>query len=663
MAYPDDIDPRKTTIEDDNRATTVDRLYNAPTTLEILPSSDAPQTGNNSRATIYKEITQFQGYAIEKRLDSGGEADIYVVSKDNKNYILKLYHYSVNPKEDNLAKIRDISDKNPIHFVRLYDNGRSPELDQRAYEIMEYVENGSLDNYIQSGEARNFDFNTVVSQISEAIEVLRELRIVHSDIKPPNILVRSVSPLRLIISDFGISTMMNQHSIRLTTRKLSEYYAAPEQLSGHVTFKTDYWAMGMVLYEIIDGKNPFEGLNASTISYNLSTHKKIDMPKNADDRTQLLLKGLLTHDDKKRWGYDEVTRWLRGESPDQFSEHEEYQPAAPPPLFLEPFKFQDQNHDSLYDLAITMSSSDTNWQAAGRYLSSEYFTRTLKSRSDIDFDITNKLENITCDDSNEYVFRFIHTFNKDLPISYRGLALTSKNLLLAFSDNKADQKSAVKDFVDRTLNNRWDSLLGFIFQNNISKNNLFSTIDPIFISIVLLKYNQTFKFNVNNKTKLTELLMQAVTPKLYYWGFLDTPSVKQRTIKYKLNSPTFGANNGKILNVTLPWQLYCSLHENAEIPTKKDFLPTIPTNAVLPQGIAKLLRNIDTFGRGIRELKERITTNRLLIADELKLKPSSYNPANNVFNGPDTSYDQLLNYLRNTGFQSIFKKLSKYFFN
>jgi TPR repeat protein len=264
--------------------------------------------------TIYKNLTKFQGHPVIGLLSEGGEAELHILSTAEGERLLKLYRHGINPKQNLLDKIKNLSQDNPYNLVRIYESGINKDLN-RAYEIMEYVRDGSLDNYITTGEAKNFDFINVVYQISESIDILHKNDITHADIKPSNILIKSREPLTLILADFGISSIMYEYSIRKTNTKLSTRYAAPEQFLGKISRKSDYWAMGMVLLEILNGKEIFEGINPEgDFDFEKYYISLCDREYN-DPLINKLLKGLFTREFRERWGIDEVRSWLKDRSP------------------------------------------------------------------------------------------------------------------------------------------------------------------------------------------------------------------------------------------------------------------------------------------------------------------------------------------------------------
>ena len=255
-------------------------------------------------------LKTFKGWKIIKELPAiGGEADAFLIEKAGIVHFLKLYRKGVNPKIEVLQKIKELSEKIPEHIVRVYAVGFDEETG-RYYEVMEYAKYGNLR---EAYEKYNLKIEDVVRELGEAIHYLHQHNIIHRDIKPTNILVREIEPLDLILTDFGISSaVMEDVSKVLTTVKGTFQYSAPETFSGYFGKEIDWWSLGMIVYELLTGSNPFRGLSQQVIINKLIT-EDVPIPENIDDRYKLLLKGLLTRNPKKRWKWEEIERWLRGE--------------------------------------------------------------------------------------------------------------------------------------------------------------------------------------------------------------------------------------------------------------------------------------------------------------------------------------------------------------
>lgn len=132
--------------------------------------------------------------------------------------------------------------------------------DTHKYIVMEFLEGITLKDYLK--EKGKLDFNEAISyieQILSALEHAHSLEIVHRDIKPQNIILRSDK--RVTVTDFGIAKLPNSDTITLTDKAMGTvFYISPEQASGEPTdFRTDIYSVGIMLYEMVTGKLPFDG--------------------------------------------------------------------------------------------------------------------------------------------------------------------------------------------------------------------------------------------------------------------------------------------------------------------------------------------------------------------------------------------------------------------
>ncbi len=146
------------------------------------------------------------------------------------------------------------------NVVSIYDVGNEDDIE---YIVMEYVEGITLKQYLSTKS--NVTWKEAVdyaSQICSGLEHAHKKGIVHKDIKPENIIITKEGILK--ITDFGIAKALNQGTI--TTGGLtmgSVHYFSPEQARGGFTdAKTDLYSLGVLLYEMIAGKLPFEGDSA-----------------------------------------------------------------------------------------------------------------------------------------------------------------------------------------------------------------------------------------------------------------------------------------------------------------------------------------------------------------------------------------------------------------
>lgn len=198
------------------------------------------------------------------------------------------------------------------------------------YEVMEYCP-GTLE-FLIVGQAGVQLATTVLEQVSSALAGFQGTggeRLVHSDLKPSNILLRGRSPIDLVLADFGLTADLGPLSRVSNMGQGTIAYNAPELLR----FKTpaaDWWSLGMVMYQVLVGRSYFQRDDLSWIDdYTIqSTLLAGDVSLTALDtgtalgthteRWKHLLAGLLTRDTQHRWGAVEVRAWLAGENPPIF---------------------------------------------------------------------------------------------------------------------------------------------------------------------------------------------------------------------------------------------------------------------------------------------------------------------------------------------------------
>jgi serine/threonine-protein kinase len=133
--------------------------------------------------------------------------------------------------------------------------------------VMEWVDGQLLRNVVATGKLPTERATRIASRVCDALDYIHSHGVVHRDMKPENIMVNADDQIKLI--DFGIAA--NEGSRRLTFAKLSNVmgtpdYISPEQVKGkRGDGRSDIYAMGVMLYEMLTGKVPFTGNNAFLI--------------------------------------------------------------------------------------------------------------------------------------------------------------------------------------------------------------------------------------------------------------------------------------------------------------------------------------------------------------------------------------------------------------
>lgn len=150
------------------------------------------------------------------------------------------------------------------NIVSVYDVGNEEDME---YIVMEYVEGITLKQYLSAkGVLQWKEAVDYASQICAGLEHAHKKGIVHKDIKPENIMITKEGILK--ITDFGIAKAVNQGTIATGGLTMgSVHYFSPEQARGSfVDTKTDLYSLGVLLYEMIAGRLPFEGESAISVA-------------------------------------------------------------------------------------------------------------------------------------------------------------------------------------------------------------------------------------------------------------------------------------------------------------------------------------------------------------------------------------------------------------
>jgi len=208
-------------------------------------------------------------YRVLRRIGSGGMADVYCAEdlQLGRQIALKVLHGRFAADDEFVERFRreasSAAGLNYQHVVSIYDRG---EWDGTYYIAMEFLDGRSLKAIIQQeaplDPARAIDLTV---QVLRAARFAHRRGIIHRDLKPHNVIVDEEG--RAKVTDFGIaragaSDMTQTGSIMGTAQ-----YLSPEQAQGFaVSEPSDLYSVGIILYELLTGRVPFEGESAVTIA-------------------------------------------------------------------------------------------------------------------------------------------------------------------------------------------------------------------------------------------------------------------------------------------------------------------------------------------------------------------------------------------------------------
>ncbi len=211
-------------------------------------------------------------YDVERVLGHGGMATVYLAEdlKHHRKVAVKVLRpdlaATLGPDRF-LREIEIAAQLHHPHILPLYDSG---EADGILYYVMPFEEGQSLrDRLTKQGELPMAEAVHVLRNVADALAHAHQHGVVHRDIKPENILL---SGEHALVTDFGVAKAVSEATGRhqLTTAGVAlgtPAYMAPEQASGDPSIdrRADIYAVGVVAYELLTGRQPFTGTNAQQI--------------------------------------------------------------------------------------------------------------------------------------------------------------------------------------------------------------------------------------------------------------------------------------------------------------------------------------------------------------------------------------------------------------
>ena len=217
-------------------------------------------------------------YAIERELGEGGMATVYLAKdlKHNRSVALKVLKpelAAVVGAERFLAEITTTANLTHPHILPLHDSG---EADGFLFYVMPHIEGESLRERIDREKQLGVDDAVAIThKVADALDYAHGKGVVHRDIKPGNILLSERG--EPLIADFGIALAVAQAGGgRITETGLSlgtPHYMSPEQATGDrdVDPRSDVYALGCVLYEMLAGQPPFSAPTAQAVLVQILT--------------------------------------------------------------------------------------------------------------------------------------------------------------------------------------------------------------------------------------------------------------------------------------------------------------------------------------------------------------------------------------------------------
>ena len=200
-------------------------------------------------------------YEIIDQIGTGGMSDVYKAKDHTLGRYVAIKVLKAEFSEDMtfVTKFRTEAQSAAVlehpNIVNIYDVGSENGL---YYIVMEYVEGITLKTYIEKKGQLNYrETLSIAIQVARGIQAAHAKNIIHRDIKPQNIIISTDGKVK--VTDFGIARAVTEHTIHSDVMG-SVHYVSPEQArNGYVSNKSDIYSLGIVIYEMVSGRVPFDG--------------------------------------------------------------------------------------------------------------------------------------------------------------------------------------------------------------------------------------------------------------------------------------------------------------------------------------------------------------------------------------------------------------------
>jgi len=208
---------------------------------------------NNFRAPDF-----IPGYEIEHRLGGGAFGEVYKARKHSigKSYAIKFLKLDDGAQKDaverELEQVRHFASIDHPNLVTIEDMGSVLGV---PYLVMGYAGELTLGKRLSRGDLSRQEALSYFTQTCRGVLALHDRRLVHFDLKPSNVFLHGDVAR---VGDYGLSKLMAEGRLTLSFGRGTPHYMAPEMMKGRADHRADIYSLGVILYESIAGRVPFE---------------------------------------------------------------------------------------------------------------------------------------------------------------------------------------------------------------------------------------------------------------------------------------------------------------------------------------------------------------------------------------------------------------------
>jgi len=306
--------------------------------LRALPSADSAETRATptsaavSAAADEPPASSFPGFEMRHRLSTGGQGSVYLAIQNSTRRkvaikVLRDGHFA-NPAERARfeREVQILGQLKHPNIVTIYDSGA---VAGNAYFVMDYISGSSLDEYVRDKQLSIEPTLTLFRTICEAVHAAHLRGIIHRDLKPSNIRVNAEGVP--FVLDFGLAKLAaveneNTPVMTMTGQFMGTLpWASPEQAEGQsarIDIRSDVYSLGVVLYQVLTGRFPYEVDGSAREVLDRIVHSEPARPRSVsphlDDEVETIVLKCLSKERERRYQSAgelarDVARYLAGE--------------------------------------------------------------------------------------------------------------------------------------------------------------------------------------------------------------------------------------------------------------------------------------------------------------------------------------------------------------
>ncbi|MEO9321935.1 serine/threonine-protein kinase [Nocardioides sp. C4-1] len=250
-------------------------------------------------------------YAVRRRIGSGGFATVWLGYDEQLDAPVAIKVLADNWAEQHEVRTRFVEEGRYLrrvespHVVPVYDAGALD--DGRPYLVMAYADQGTLTDRLAQGGVTVPQALEVVTQVGRGLQALHDRGILHRDVKPANVLFRTVDPsagidgVRAMVGDLGLGKALDVSS-RLTMIAGTPAYVAPEQAQGETPdARADQFSLGVLSFLLLSGRLPWQHASLSAAAAVTEPASLSGGGRAFPDGVEEVVRRALAHDRQQRW--------------------------------------------------------------------------------------------------------------------------------------------------------------------------------------------------------------------------------------------------------------------------------------------------------------------------------------------------------------------------